>query len=78
MGQRLDVFSQQVQPLGVAKLVTLDANDLDRARLYVLINCNEMASYLDKFSNGLCVLPVMICYNFSIDDHLPIGLSLMQ
>jgi hypothetical protein len=30
MGQRLNVFSQKVQPLRVAKLVTLDANDFNR------------------------------------------------
>jgi hypothetical protein len=46
-GQRLDVFFQQVQPLGAAKLVTLNANDFDRARWYVLTNCNETASYLE-------------------------------
>jgi hypothetical protein len=46
-GQRLDVFSQRVRPLGAAKLVTLDANDFDRARWYVLSNCNETAPYLE-------------------------------
>ena len=46
-GHGLDVFFQQVQPLGIAKLVTLDANDFNRARWYVLTDYNEMASYLE-------------------------------
>ena len=47
MGQHLDVFSQRVRPLGIAQLVILNANDFDRARWYVLSNCNETASYLE-------------------------------
>ena len=42
----LDVFSQRVRPLGVAKYVTLDENIFVRARWYVLSNYKEMASYL--------------------------------
>jgi hypothetical protein len=53
-------------------------NDFDRVRWYVLTNCNEIAPYLSKFSNGLCVLPITTCYNFSIDNHLPIRLFLIQ
>jgi hypothetical protein len=44
--QRLDVFSQQVQPFGVVSTVILDHNEFAKAQWYVLSNCNDMASYM--------------------------------
>jgi hypothetical protein len=46
-GEVLDVFSQRVRPLGVAKLVTLDENRFTRAKWYVLSNCKDTASYFE-------------------------------
>jgi len=44
--QRLDVFSQRVQPFGAALTVILDHNEFAKARWYVLSNCNDTASYM--------------------------------
>ncbi|XP_062147815.1 uncharacterized protein LOC133856781 [Alnus glutinosa] len=46
--QRLDVFSQRVQPFGAASTVILDHNEFAKARWYVLSNYNDMASYMKR------------------------------
>ena len=44
--QGLDMFSQRVQLLGVAKYMTLYENIFVMTQWYVLSNCKEIASYL--------------------------------